>query len=25
MQGLEGAESLVYSALARVCLHVVCP
>lgn len=25
MQGLEGAESLVYSALARVRLHVVCP
>lgn len=25
MQGLEGVESLVYSALARVCLYVVCP
>jgi len=25
MQGLEGVESLVYSALARVCLHVVSP
>lgn len=25
MQGLEGVESLVYSALARVCLHVACP
>lgn len=25
MQGLEGVESLVYTALARVRLHVVCP
>ena len=25
MQGLEGVESLVYTALARVCPHVVCP